>query len=100
VETYRVYGEYLRNPPPSPYRELTDFLVARGDRYVLAPYWTAYQINFLSGERVTVASSSNIVRIEEYQRQVTAHDAEAVLITEDGPCDRGVRVARWCVVKP
>ena len=71
---------------------LSETLVARGMRVASAPYWTAYAVTFMSGERVKVAST-DFVRIDEYQREASA-GPDAIDIREQ-PCDGGEQIARW-----
>jgi hypothetical protein len=52
-------------------RLLTDGLVAKGVTVARAPYWIAYKMTFLSGERLKVAST-DVVRIDEYQKLADA----------------------------
>jgi hypothetical protein len=91
AETAQLY-RIARSSPPSPYRVLADALVAQGVRVAYAPYWTAYVVTFMTGERVKVAST-DFVRIEEYQK-LAAGDPDVVEIREQ-PCPGGERVARW-----
>jgi hypothetical protein len=86
--------EYVTDPPPADYRLLTDYLEQERVRYARAPFWDAYAVTFLSGERVRVGSS-DLVRVEEYVRQYERHRRTAVSISSS-PC-QGPRVARWWV---
>jgi hypothetical protein len=94
-EQARLIRSTVASPPANEHRILTDYLVAHQIRYARATYWDAYVVDFLSRERVIVASF-DIFRIEEYQREVDAHAADAVLL-ERLPCEGGDRVASWCV---
>ncbi len=82
----RLLAEYLTNPPRNEYRQLTDFLLSRGVRFGKAPYWTAYVVDFMSGERIKLGSS-DYVRIAEYQRLAAEHRDEAVSVTPAGLCN-------------
>ena len=62
----------VRNPPESEHRMLVNYLTSHRIRYATAIYWDAYLLDFLSQERVIVASS-DLVRIPEYQDEVDAH---------------------------
>jgi hypothetical protein len=95
IDTARVVREYATVRPPNKARTLADFLVARGVRYARADYWDAYVADFLTRERVIVASTWK-VRVREYQREVEAHRAEAAEIVRQ-PCDGGVKIEAWCV---
>ena len=98
VDNARFLAAYLHRPPPSPYRELTTYLETQGVRYGRALYWTAYQVDFFSQERLTVASLEK-VRVAEYQRTVDQHGDEAVQILSirDG-CRQGVPFRYWCLI--
>jgi hypothetical protein len=89
IEAGRLYGH--AGAAPSPYRVLADELLARGVRVATAPYWTAYVVTFMTGERVKVAST-DYVRILEYQ--TLAADPATVAIREQ-PCEGATRIARW-----
>lgn len=66
-------------------------------RYARAPYWTAYQLDFLTNERVIVASFDK-VRVAEYQQTVDEHETQAVYIFEGFACDKdGVTFRQWCL---
>lgn len=56
---------------PNDARLLADGLVANGVTVARAPYWIAYKLTFLAGEKLTVAST-DVVRIEEYQKEADA----------------------------
>ena len=91
ADTARLYLRYA-TADPDELRVLADALVARNVRTADAPYWTAYAVTFLTGERVKVAST-DFVRITEYQAAAAA-DPDAIQVREQ-PCARGERVARW-----
>jgi hypothetical protein len=92
-----VHATYFR-PEPSPHRELADFLVDNQIRYARADYWDAYVVDFLSRERVVVASFGPF-RIPEYERLVDENSDTAVHIVRM-PCDGWKRVAAWCIQLP
>ena len=99
VDTARLLTEYVRRPPANLYRGLADFLERRGVKYARGPYWTAYQIDFLTNERVIVGSYQK-VRITEYEEIVNRHRDKAVTIYFDDfckPTEDGVNLLRWCV---
>lgn len=85
----RLWSEYLNDAPPGGKRLIVRQLDARGIRYGIASYATAYPVAFLSDERIIVASSSR-VRILAYQAEFEAHRAEAVGISRT-PCAQGTR---------
>lgn len=80
----RLVREYLYQEPANSRRDLATYLVTNRIRYARADYWTAYVTTFLSRERVLLAST-DMIRIDDYQRQVDAHRAEAVTV-QTTPC--------------
>jgi very-short-patch-repair endonuclease len=98
LDNARVIREASVNPEPDPHRELTEFLLSRQIRYARANYWDAYVVDFLSAERVIVASFGP-ARIPEYERDVNANRDAAVHI-ERMPCEGWTEVARWCIQLP
>ena len=58
---------------------------------------SAYAIDFLSRERVIVASA-DLVRIPDYQQRVDEHGVSAYNLPRI-PC-RGEQVASWCIQPP
>ena len=93
----RLIRSTAANPPPNEHRALTDYLISHRIRYARATYWDAYVVDFLSRGRVVVASW-DLIRIQDYQRQVDEHAAEAVLLQRI-PCEGRERVASWCVTR-
>jgi hypothetical protein len=91
----RLVRATVAQPPLNEHRVLADFLVEQRIRYARAMYWDAYIVDFLSRERVVV-TAWDVMRIEDYQRQVEDHAADAWLL-ERLPCEGGVRIASWCV---
>jgi hypothetical protein len=98
IDHGRVLAEYVGNRPPNTYRMLADYLEREGIQYGAAPYWTAYHVDFLTDERVTLTAYEKI-RVREYDDIVSAHDRQSVGIFIDDPCtDEGaVTVSRWCL---
>ena len=94
----RVLREAYVNPQPDPHGELTEFLLGHQIRYARASYWDSYVVDFLSRERVIVASTGP-VRIPEYQRRVDENGDGAATI-QRMPCDGQWRVAAWCIQIP
>ena len=94
----RVLREAYVNPQPDPHGELTEFLLRHQIRYARAGYWDSYVVDFLSSERVIVASTGP-VRIPEYQRRVDEYGDGAATILRM-PCDGQWRVAAWCIQIP
>jgi hypothetical protein len=98
ADNVRVLREAYVNPQPNPHGELTEFLLSHQIRYARAGYWDSYIVDFLSGERVIVASTGP-VRIPEYQQRVDENREDAVTI-QRMPCDGQWRVAAWCIQLP
>ena len=61
---FAAAGAGAFNPQPDPHGELTEFLLSHQIRYARASYWDSYIVDFLSRERVIVASNGP-VRIPE-----------------------------------
>lgn len=99
IDDGRVLSEYLRHPPSNEYRRFADFLEREGIWYGEAPYWTAYQIDFLTRERVALGSFEKI-RINEYEDIVHKHENESIAVFVDDPCtDAGAVVfERFCLL--
>ena len=98
VDNARLVREFVHTPPPRNHRIVADYLTVHGIRYARARYWDAYVVSFLSREQVIVASTEK-VRISSYQVAVDRHSSWAVTL-QRLPCDAGIKVATWCVVKP
>jgi hypothetical protein len=95
VDNARLVVASVRQPPDNERRVLADYLTSRHVRYATAIYWDAYVVDFLSQERVIVASSDTI-RIPEYQDEVEAHARDSVNLGRL-PCAGYDTVASWCV---
>lgn len=97
VQHAQLVHEYVTRRPANPYRQLVEYLRERGIKYADADYWTAYTVTFLSNEELIVKSREKI-RVEEYQRIVDEHDAEAVQIwREPGFCARETHIGSWYI---
>ncbi|MCC6164135.1 MAG: hypothetical protein IT182_12370 [Acidobacteria bacterium] len=94
----QLVREYRTSPPPSPFRELADDLVAHGDSYGWASYWVSYHVDFLSQERVQLSPTS-MIRIADYSRQAFRAGPAAIVVGTDpcAPTDRARKVAVWWV---
>ncbi len=95
----RLLTEYLSSPPPCDFRELAAYLEGRGIETGLADYWTAYPVDYLSGERVRLAGTG-LRRVHAYRLYLEAHKDLGVAIVSTPRCKGGTRVARWCVLGP
>jgi hypothetical protein len=98
VDNVRLIRASAIEAPPNEHRVLANYLVSHHIEYARAIYWDAYAIDFLSQERVIVAST-DIARIPEYQERVERHRATAVTL-DRLPCQGGEKVASWCVQSP
>jgi hypothetical protein len=98
VDNVRLIRASVIEPPSNEHRVLADYLVSHQIRYGRAIYWDAYAVDFLSRERVIVASV-DLIRIPEYQQRVDEHAASAVNLPRL-PCAGNERVASWCVQPP
>jgi hypothetical protein len=97
ADTTRFLAAYVAQPPPSTARELADHLEAEGVRYGRGIYWIAYQLDFLTQERLTI-SSLDKVRVEEYQRIADENDQLTVhVLPNQGICEEGVVFQEWCL---
>jgi len=101
IDSGRFLAAYLHRPPNSPARELVDYLESQGVRYGRGTYWIAYQLDFLSQERLTMASLEK-VRVAEYQKIVDEHGEQAVHVRANRgwpsrPCEVGVPFRLWCL---
>jgi hypothetical protein len=90
VPHVRLYSEYLRRPPQDIRRYIITNLDAGGYRFATSDYWIAYPITFLTNERIIV-SSSDFVRIQEYERVVSEQPGGVVRISRE-PCERGRQI--------
>jgi hypothetical protein len=86
----RLWSEYLGHPPVGAKALIVRYLDAKGIKYARSDYWIAYDVTFLTNERVIVASN-DFVRILRYQRIVAEHRAESVIISRKR-CDAGEQV--------
>jgi hypothetical protein len=97
-DNVRLVREYATTPPVNEFRQLADYLVAHKIEYGYAQYWDCYIVDFLSRERVILAST-DFLRIPAYQTLVDAHAASAASI-ERVPCTTGTHFASWCIDDP
>jgi hypothetical protein len=101
LDNGRFLAAYLHRPPPSPVRDLAEYLESQGVRYGRGTYWIAYHLDFLSQERLKIASLEK-VRVAEYQDVVDAHPNHVVEIRPNRgwpqrPCEVGVTFRLWCI---
>jgi hypothetical protein len=88
---------YAGGKVPNDIRTLADSLVGLNIKVAKAPYWRAYKLTYLTGERVKVASS-DVVRIDEYQDLAEQAGADLITIQEQ-PCPGGTQVRFWYLCK-
>jgi hypothetical protein len=93
VDHARLLAHFARGEEPNETRALAAALEGRGIHVAESGYWRAYKLSFLTREQVKVAST-DVVRIDEYQRLARAAGANLVAI-EDAPCPGGDRVSLW-----
>ena len=96
VDHARLAARWVQSEEPDHIQVLADALVDRGITVAEAGYWRAYKTTFMAGERVKVAST-DMVRIDEYQRLAAAPDARVYTIreTRDGACPGGIIAGIW-----
>jgi hypothetical protein len=83
----RFLAEYATLPPVPAKHQLIRALQAQGVRFARADYWLAYYIDFMTRERIIVASDDPR-RILSYDRIVADHADEAVRLSRR-PCGGG-----------
>jgi hypothetical protein len=91
VPQIRFGMEYATRPPVPAKHQVIRALEAQGIAYGRADYWLAYYIDFLTRERIVIASDEP-KRILMYDRIVADHAAEAVRLSRR-PCDGGTLLA-------
>ena len=90
VPHVRLLVEYVKHPPQDIRRFIIANLDAGGHRLAVSDYWIAYPITFLTNERIIV-SSSDFMRVQEYERLVAEQRAGVVRISRE-PCERGRQI--------
>ncbi len=96
----RLIHEYAGGPEPRALNLLAEALMQRGVRYVETDYWTAFDIAWVTGERVIASpqrGSGN--RVVRYNDELDAHRGEVFTIgTTPGPgCEA---IVRWQLCPP
>lgn len=97
INTYQVSSLYLeyRDPPPSKYRDLAEYLTDNDIEYAIADYWTAYHTTFLAREKVIITSLGRS-RITEYNHLYSENWSKSYTITEEARTGCA-RVHEWHV---
>jgi hypothetical protein len=80
----RIWQEQLAGVPLPNRAQLAHALEARGIRYARSDYWTAYYVDFISQERVTVGADV-FARLDLYERVLAQHAHEVVRLSQT-PC--------------
>ena len=80
----RLWQEQLAGAPLPNRAQLAYALEARGIRYARSDYWTAYYVDFISQERVTVGADV-FARLDLYERVLAQHASEVVRVSTT-PC--------------
>jgi hypothetical protein len=96
----RLVREYASGPPRRELNELAEALEQRGVRYLEADYWTAFDVAWVSGERVIASpqrGSGN--RMVRYSDALDAHRGEVFTITDRARpgCEA---IVRWHLCPP
>jgi hypothetical protein len=92
VDHVRYASAFVSRLVPNEMRAVADALVGAGVTTARAGYWSAYELTFLTNERVRVAST-DFVRISEYQ---TLADREgAARVARDPGCERSRPIGPW-----
>jgi hypothetical protein len=98
VDHWAQVERYAHGLEPDEFPALVRRLDTREIHVAEAGYWRAYKVTFLTQERVKVAST-DLVRIDEYQR--LAQDAGASLVRiQEEPCPNGDHVGIWYLCRP
>ncbi len=93
IDHTTLIEHFARGQEPNETRDLANALEARNIHIAESGYWRAYKLSFLTRERVKVAST-DVVRIDEYQR--LAREAGSGLVAiDEAPCPGGERVSLW-----
>lgn len=95
VDNVRQYARFASGQVPDAMQEVIAALDARGVTVAAAPHWRAYKVAFLTQERIRVAST-DVIRIEEYQRLAAAEGERLVRIQEQ-PCPGGIFAGGWYI---
>ena len=96
----RLVREYASDPPSRDLNQLADALIQRGVRYVDADYWTAFDVAWVTGERVVASpqrGSGN--RVVRYNDLLDAHRSEVFTVADRARpgCEA---IGRWYLCPP
>jgi hypothetical protein len=95
----RLAGEYSREPPQHENLLLTNALSERGVRYAVADFWIAYDVTWLTNERIILSPPyGHADRVARYHEVLAQHPDEVFQISER-PCRHGEPMLRWYLCK-
>lgn len=96
----QLLGEYANGAPQRSLNLLADQLLQRHIHYATADYWAAYDLSFVTQEKVVVAPplGSNY-RMPSYDIKLEQHRDEVYSITKQ-PCTGGERLLEWYLCRP
>lgn len=86
TQSIQFFLEQRSHPLVTQRRALAQYLVENSYKWGWAPYWEAYYITFLTGERVIIASSDH-TRVRRYRDDVVGHLDEAFVLAQPGTCE-------------
>jgi hypothetical protein len=95
----QLVREYATNPPQRDVNQLADALLQRGVRYVRAGYWTAWDVDWLTGERIIAVPPGTVARLPRYLEAIDAHTDEAFTL-DDHPHPGCEALLRWYLCPP
>jgi hypothetical protein len=92
--------EYAKGPPPRDLNQLAEALEQRGVRYVDADYWTAFDVAWVTGERVIASpqrGSGN--RVVRYNDLLDTHRSAVFTLTDHARpgCEA---IVKWYLCPP
>lgn len=91
----RITAEYAKSPPQHENEQLMQALLERGVHYAQAEFWVAYDIVWMTNERIIISPPvGHADRVGRYHQDLAQHADEVVTI-RDAPCRHGERVLRW-----
>jgi len=97
----RLVREYATGPPRRELNELAQALEQRGVRYVEADYWTAFDVAWVTGERVIASPPRSLGnRVVRYSDALDAHRGEVFTITDRARPDCEAIVRRYLCPPP
>jgi hypothetical protein len=95
----RLIHEYASTPVERPLNQLAAALVQRGVRYLQADYWTAYDVAWLTGERVISSPPGAFGRMPRYREALDTHRSEMFTL-ESSPREGCETIVRWRLCPP